>query len=337
MVDSYVLKEKLEQFEPWQRTVITTNITNIQLNTHCPTGCGDCGLGARRSKEIGKPPDGDAMAWDVYTDIIDDYARFSRTGLINLFWKSEPFSYSSGGHNFRDAFDYLNSQIRQVAPSYVFTSVPEGSEDQVMESLDIVGGIDITHHEKRLEGFIKKVESEMPEYAGVFLKGNRNNYGENGGSHPETACCCSHGIVLTPDDILTVRTVRPSDEFPLGFDARQVTPDNFKIAASSWSPDVILSDISLEEEMFWYNRWLDHGYYEFTEPSEAILGPLLDYFRIRYVIQRNLTLDPNSLTPAIKRFITHSNSFSEQMGRPFNEFESGLMDELEELVKQFES
>jgi len=329
MVDTYQLNDKLSKFEPWQRRVLMLYTGGLELTTDCSLGCRDCGAGTRPAQSP-LPREGLSLAGDLYEKLLDLYGDILRSHPLSLFGFNEPFDYHSQGKNFRNAYDLLGHTEK------VKTGVPIGHEEEVLASLDIIEEIGIHDgNRKRLQPLIDIIKKDYPEYADVLKYQKRLPFSpKNDNDLAGFGIGCNHGVILTPTEIYSVRTVRPSKEHPYGFDKKIVSPDNFNLAALCLSPILVENSARDFKQVFdQVERWLDDGYYEIDSRDKVILPPLSSYIVHRFTFPIYLG-NPKTSEKALgnlKQTREMALEFSQEQG--LNAFEKLLLAEIDELIE----
>ncbi len=326
---TYDLKHKLAEFEPWQRGIILENTSRVQLTDGCSIGCSGCGIGAEKGvKSI--------MPWDLYTELVDEMVAHWVANGTTPYWKNEPFDYHSQGKNFRDAYFYLGGGdliYNFLSESiYVQTAVPKGSEQEVLASLDIVNDINITLHKTRLKNFISKVFEVCDDNANPLRICTWQKLGpKHINNLAKDTLSCEHGVVLTPSNIYTIRSVRPSTKHPYGYIQEEVIPDNFIVNSLSWDPQIYAREIDPKIRDKLHNEWLDEAPLVIdSEEKRLSWGPrMLQAYK--YALKGELTSDKESWSLFIKENIRR---FRNEKKDGFSPFEEKIFDEAELMIEE---
>ena len=231
MKDIYTLRDKLNEFEPWQRAAILNNTAAIQLTSHCTVGCKDCGLGA----PIGAARTLRTIPWDYLVELSKEVGdTFKRNG-ITLHFQSDPFDYLSQGKAYREVH-----KLFDIATG-TYTSIPQGKENEVFNSLDIISRIGV-HAANQTRALLlqDRVRVQNPQYLDVFCFEPRALIGPQHvptkANKSDSGIISEHGVILKPDSIVDIQAVPISKEYPYGFIQTPVTPQNFRIHARCNSP-----------------------------------------------------------------------------------------------------
>ena len=269
MVDTYSLRDKLNEFEPWQRAAILNNTAAIQLTSHCTVGCKDCGLDAI----IGPARTNQTIAWDFLVDLQKEFGEDTDYQRISFYFKSDPFDFASQGRTYRDVHLLYSPASKTV------TSVPVGKEDEIVASLDIIKKISIHDANRtRATKLRERVLQLDPEYAKLFDERPRDKVGPQHIPAPDPKkyhfnFVTFHGVVLTPNGVTNIQTVPVTAEYPFGFVQTNVTPQNFKIHALTYSP--VSSNTFRREIVTDHYDWISNPF-EITS-QDTIIRPPFDF------------------------------------------------------------
>lgn len=334
MVDTYELREKLSTFDKKQLYLIMANVTRIQMNTNCSIGCSDCGLGAEPMILEGMPREGYAIPWDYFKELIDAHKTKWDGQGVALYWRSEPFDYSSQGKNFLDAYDYFTENVATSIKYLLQTAVPKGSEELVLSALDRVSNINITNHKNRLSEFINVIRSKHSTHQHILTEGDRYKLGpKNIDNLSLDPISCDNGVLLTPTGVYSYHTVRPSEEFPYGYDLWEVTPRDFRIAASSFGIHGINGQCSPDLRDKYNEKWLKEGFHEIHSFDDALFESFRRYFTVRFNIQAAIESNQEGFKGVMKHMLDNALDLESRMSRDFHNLEKILIAEMKELVK----
>jgi hypothetical protein len=116
----------------------------------------------------------------------------------------------------------------------ILTSVPYGTEERALSMLDLLGIVTIRRDRKeRMKGFVSALERAAREGGYDIEITDDSDWIPLGKDHIKDLAKCGitgfHGILLTPTEVYSVKSVRPSKEHPYGFIKTPVTPEDFSI------------------------------------------------------------------------------------------------------------
>lgn len=338
MPDTYEIRSKLDALKPWQRKAVIYNTGGIQLTEvgTCSIGCKGCGCGAIRTSPEHIP----MFPWDYFKELVDQYKSVFIPNAVRLSgFGNEPFDYDSQGKGYRDAYNYLYDG---ETPHMIKTGVPRGKEDEVIASLDIISQITLTEQNfQRLYGIIQRIEEAYPQYKHVLQATEWFPLGpENMDNLYPFGLGCFHGVMLTPTEIYSVRTVKTSKDSLYGNDMTPIPPKNFSIQALCWSPlagitedvpEAILNDL--------YMQFLNLSYT--IDLEDKILHPIIANLLASKFTDITCSFDSTGLLQSIEGYeaVTKlvKDKSSRSGSRGLNDFERKILADAESLLDKWKS
>lgn len=338
--DTYALQEKLIQFDDWQCLAIFSNVAAIQLNTHCPVACGSrCGANATPGEG------GYSIPWDFFEEM--------RGTALQRLWKytqpvpwfaSDPLYYESQGRTIRDYYELFERNGR------ILTAVPYGTEERALSLLDLLEIVTIRKDRKeRMKGFISALEREAREGGYDIEIRDDSEWLPLGEEHinglSDHGIVGFHGVLLTPTEIYSVRSVRPSKEELHGFVRKPVTPDDFSIPPLyNWAGRFENEELSeLMEDL--YKRFLNISY-EIDSEEKVMDMPFFGLLMNRFdnmmsfidLAQRNPS-EPEDVEYAnlLLKLFRGLEEKASGYPRAMNDIEKDLLTELESWISCIEN